>query len=135
MLVVKTKRGLTKERLNYELKDKFISTTSGKVSLKTILTREQDYQLQYFFDEIQLAMLQLLSSLATVVLHPTVAELKAFLKHGVSEQQYDDALNKVSSEWFESDYFMQSKPPADAKWPEGPITKMLSGIECGSGAK
>jgi CRISPR system Cascade subunit CasA len=116
------------------LKDKFISTTSGKVSLKTILTSEQDYQLQYFFDEIQLAMLQLLSSLTTVVFHPTVAELKAFLKQGVSEQQYDDALNKVSSEWFESDYFMQSKPPADAKWPQGPITKMLSGIECGSGA-
>jgi CRISPR system Cascade subunit CasA len=114
------------------LKDEFISTTSGKVSLKTILTSEQDYQLQYFFDEIQLAMLQLLSSLATVVLNPTIVELKGFLKEGVSEQQYDDALNKVSSEWFESDCFMQSKPPADAKWPEGPITKMLSGIECGT---
>jgi CRISPR system Cascade subunit CasA len=79
-------------------------------------------------------MLQLLSSLTTVVLNPTVIELKAYLKQGVSEEQYDDALNKVSCEWFESDCFMQSKPPADAKWPEGPITKMLSGIECGTSA-
>ena len=114
------------------LNDDFISTTDGKVSLKTILTSEKDYQLQYFFDEIQLAMLQMLSSLATVLLNPTVTELKNYLKHGVSPQQYDDALNRVSSEWFESDYFMQSKPPKDAKWPDAPITKMLSGIECGT---
>lgn len=114
------------------LKDDFISTTGGKVSLKTILTSEHDYQLQYYFDEIQLAMLQLLSSLATVVLNPTVAELKNYLKQGVSEQQYEKALNKVNLKWFESDCFMQSKPPADAKWPEGPITKLVSGIECGT---
>lgn len=114
------------------LRDKFISTTSGKVSLKTILTSDQDYQLQYFFDEVQLAMLQLLSSLTTAVLNPTVVELKTLLKQGVTEQQYDEALNKVNSEWFESDCFMQSKPPLDVKWPEGPITKLLSGIECGT---
>jgi len=114
------------------LTDDFISTTGGKVSLKTILTSEHDYQLQYYFDEIQLAMLQLLSSLATAALNPTVAELKNYLKQGVSEQQYEKALNKVNLEWFESDCFMQSKPPADAKWPEGPITKLVSGIECGT---
>jgi CRISPR system Cascade subunit CasA len=76
------------------LKDEFIATTSGKVSLKTILTSDDDYQLQYFFDEIQLAMLQLLSSLTTVVLNPTISELKTYLNQGVSEQQYDEALSK-----------------------------------------
>jgi len=114
------------------LNDNFISTTDGKVSLKTILTSDHDYQLQYYFDEIQLAMLQLLSSLTTAILAPTVAELKQYLKQGVSTQQYDDALNKITSEWFDADCFMQSKPPSDAKWPDGPITKMLSGIECGT---
>lgn len=114
------------------LKDDFISTTAGKVSLRTLLTSEQDYQLQYYFDEIQLAMLQLLSSLTTVVLNPTMTELKNYLKQGVSEQQYDFALNKINSEWFDADCFMQSKPPVDAKWPDAPITKMLSGIECGT---
>jgi len=116
------------------LNDDFISTTDGKVSLKTILTSDHDYKLQYYFDEVQLAMLQLLSSLTTVVLNPTIADLKNYLKKGVSAQQFDHAFKRVNSQWFESDVFMQSKPPADAKWPDGPITKMLSGIECGTSA-
>jgi len=114
------------------LKDDFISTTTGKVSLKTILTSDQDYQLQYYFDEIQLAMLQLLSSLTTAVLNPTIAELKSYMKQGVSEKQFDEALIKINEEWFDADCFMQSKPPVGVKWPEAPITKMLSGIECGT---
>jgi len=114
------------------LNDNFISTTSGKVSLKTILTSEQDYQLQYYFDEIELAILQLLSSLTTVVLSPTIKELKTYLKQGVTEQQFDEALNNINKEWFDGDCFMQSTPPSDAKWPDAPITKMLSGIECGT---
>jgi len=116
------------------LNDNFISTTDGKVSLKTILSSDHDYQLQYYFDEIQLAMLQLLSSLTTVVLNPTIKDLKTYLKQGVSAQQYDDALERINSEWFDSNVFMQSTPPSDAKWPDGPITKMLSGIECGTSA-
>lgn len=114
------------------LKDEFISTTQGKVSLKTILTSNENYQLQYYFDEIQLAMLQLLSSLVTVVLQPTVKELKGYLKNGLTVEQYDTALEKVESLWFESDCFMQSTPPVNAKWPDAPITKLLSGIECGT---
>ncbi|ABM03389.1 CRISPR-associated protein, Cse1 family [Psychromonas ingrahamii 37] len=116
------------------LKDDFISTSQGKISLKTILTGEQNYQLQYYFDEIQLAMLQLLSSLSTVVLQPTVQELKDYLKNGLTPEQYEAALDKVESQWFESDCFMQSKPPTNAKWPDAPITKLLSGIECGTSA-
>lgn len=116
------------------LKDDFISTTQGKVSLKTILTTDDDYQLQYYFDEIQLAMLQLLSSLTTVVLQPTVQDLKGYLKNGLGPEQYEVALAKVESQWFESDCFMQSKPPVNAKWPDAPITKLLSGIECGTSA-
>ncbi|MGB5444175.1 MAG: type I-E CRISPR-associated protein Cse1/CasA [Psychromonas sp.] len=114
------------------LKDDFISTTQGKVSLKTILTSEEDYQLQYYFDEIQLAMLQLLSSLTTVALQPTIKELKGYINNGVSPEQYEAALKKVESQWFEDDCFMQSKPPVNAKWAEAPITKLLSGIECGT---
>lgn len=114
------------------LKDAFISTNQGKVSLKTLLTSNEDYQLQYYFDEVQLAMLQLLSSLTTVVLQPTVNELKSYLKVGLTADQYDNALQKIESQWFESDCFMQSNPPARSKFPEAPITKLLSGIECGT---
>lgn len=116
------------------LKDDFISTNHGKVSLKTILTSDVDYQLQYYFDEVQLAMLQLLSSLSTAVLQPKLDELKVFLEEGVSAECYEQKLAEMESEWFKSDSFMQSKPSADAKWPEAPITKLLSGIECGTSA-
>lgn len=116
------------------LKDKFISTSHGKVSLKDILTSEVDYQLQYYFDEIQLAMLQLLSSLTTAVLQPTVSELKGYVNNGLTPQQYDDKLEAMKWQWFEGDYFMQSKPPVNSKWPEAPVTKLLSGIECGTSA-
>lgn len=114
------------------LKDAFISTNQGKVSLKTLVTSNEDYQLQYYFDEIQLAMLQLLCSLTTVVLQPTVKDLKSYLKTGVTPEQYDDALQNIESQWFESDCFMQSKPPTNAKFPEASITKLVSGIECGA---
>ncbi|MBN0989521.1 type I-E CRISPR-associated protein Cse1/CasA [Amphritea pacifica] len=114
------------------LTDDFISTNYGKVSLKAILTTDNDYQLQYYFDEIQLAMLQMLSSLATVVLQPDTKQLQYYLANGISGQEYDKRLSEVNSEWFEGDCFMCSAPPADAKNPSAPITKMLSGIECGT---
>lgn len=116
------------------LKDEFISTNHGKVSLRTLLISDQDYQLQYFFDEIQLAVLQLLSSLATAVLQPDTNELRKYLKEGLTKQEYDQKLAEINSEWFESDRFMQSKPPEGAKNPDAPITKLLSGIECGTSA-
>jgi len=111
------------------LKDDFISTTKGKVSLRTILTSNEDYQLQYYFDEIQLAMLQLLSSLTTVVLQPTVKELKSYIKTGLTPEQYDHALQKIESQWFEGDCFMQSKPPVNTKWFIAEVHKAISGIE------
>ncbi len=114
------------------LTDDFISTTQGKVSLKTLLTEDENYQLQYYFDETQLAMLQLLSSLTTVVLKPTVEELRHYLSNGISEQQYDAALNKVDIKWFNENSFMRSKTETDNKLAEGPITKLISGIECGT---
>ncbi len=114
------------------LKDDFISTNHGKVSLKTILITDTDYQLQYFFDEVQLAMLQLLSSLATAALQPTIAELRKYVSDGVTEEQYDNKLSGMNSEWFDSGNFMRSIPPEGAKNPEAPITKLLSGIECGT---
>lgn len=114
--------------------DDFISTTAGKISLKTLLTSEQDYQLQYFFDETQLAMLQMLSSLATVVLNPTLAELRGFLKSGVSEKDYEKLLTKVELQWFDEKSFMRSKPSKEDKLADGSITKLVSGIECGGSA-
>ena len=113
------------------LKDPFISTTVGKVSLKDILTTDKDYQLQYFFDETQLAMLQMLASLTTVVLKPTITELKSYLEHGLTEKQYDQALSRIETKWFEDDCFMKSVFPNNAKVADGPITKLISGIECG----
>ena len=114
------------------LTDDFISTTTGKISLKTLLTSDTGYQLQYAFDEIQLAMLQLLGSLSTVVLKPTLDELKGYLKQGLTVEQYDLALSKVDLKWFDEACFMRSAMPADVSPAEAPITKMISGIECGT---
>jgi CRISPR system Cascade subunit CasA len=109
----------------------FISTTEGKVSLKEILTSDHNYQLQYFFDETQLAMVQLLSSLTTVLLKPSLDELKTYLKNGLTAEQYENALGQVDTKWFEDDSFMQSSFPKGTKPADGPITKLVSGIECG----
>lgn len=115
------------------LQDDFISTTVGKISLKTILTSNKEYQLQYYFDEIQLSMLQLLSSLTTVVLAPTIIELKEYIRGGLSVDQYDKACERLELDWFDTHKFMRSKPlSTSAKWADAPITKLLSGIECGS---
>ena len=114
------------------LKDDFISTNQGKVSLRTLLTSDNDYQLQYYFDEIQLAMLQLLSSLATAVLQPNIDDLRRFLAEGLTTEEYDSKLASINSEWFDAVCFMKSKAPVNAKNPVGPITKLLSGIECGT---
>jgi len=111
------------------LKDPFISTTEGKVSLKDILTTDNDYQLQYFFDETQLAMLQMLASLTTVVLNPKIAELKGYLANGLTPEQYDQALDKIESNWFEDDCFMQSKPAMEVKKFTAQICNLVSGIE------
>jgi CRISPR system Cascade subunit CasA len=111
--------------------DDFISTTLGKISLKTLLTSNNDYQLQYAFDEIQLAMLQLLGSLSTVVLKPTLNELKGYVENGLTAEQYDLALSKVDFQWFEEKCFMRSAMPTNTTPAEAPITKMISGIECG----
>ncbi len=116
------------------LKDPFISTTDGKVSLKDILTSNKDYQLQYFFDETQLAMLQMLSSLSTVVLKPTAKELNYYLSDGLSAEKYDELLEKVDSKWFESERFMRLAFSSKAKVADAPITKLVSGIECGGSA-
>ncbi len=112
--------------------DDFISTTAGKISLKTLLTSETDYQLQYAFDEIQLAMLQFLASLSTVVLKPSLDELKDYLKQGLTEAQYDRAIDKVDTQWFDESCFMRSTFPDNEKVADAPITKMISGIECGT---
>ena len=116
------------------LKDDFISTTEGKVSLKTLLTSQKDYQLQYYFDEIQLAMLQLLSSLTTALFRPTAETLKGYIKDGITPEQYDNALLNGQADWFDGSRFMQSTPAEGmaTKWMDAPVTKLLSGIECGS---
>lgn len=116
------------------LVDKFISTTDGKISLKILLTSEQDFQLQYAFDETQLAMLQMLSSLTTVLFAPTLGELKTYLKQGVSEVQYDAHLNDIELQLFDEKEFMRSKIPEEDKAFSGPITKLVSGVECGTSA-
>ena len=114
--------------------DDFISTTTGKISLKTLLTSDKDYQLQYFFDETQLAMLQMLSSLATVVLKPSLSELQGYLAQGVIEQDYEAGLAKIEVEVFDENRFMRSRASAKAKLADGPVTKLISGIECGGSA-
>lgn len=116
------------------LKDPFISTAEGKVSLRQILTSDKDYQLQYFFDETQLAMLQMLASLTTVALKPTIEDLKGYIKNGLTVEQYEHALSKIETKWFESSCFMRSPFPSKSKIADGPITKLVSGIECGSSA-
>ncbi len=112
--------------------DQFISTTAGKISLKELLTSDIDYELQYAFDEIQLAMLQLLASLSTVVLKPSLDELKIYLKDGLSAELYDQKLKNVDLQWFDESCFMRSSCPENEKTANAPITKLISGIECGT---
>jgi CRISPR system Cascade subunit CasA len=114
------------------LVDEFISTTQGKVSLKALLCTERDYQLQYAFDETQLAMLQLLGSLTTVVLKPSLEQLKGYLRDGVTATQYEQGVKDVDLSCFEGTRFMRSACPDPGKLSEGPITKLVSGIECGT---
>ncbi len=114
------------------LTDDFISTTTGKISLKTLLTSSEDHQLQYAFDETQLAMLQMLASLSTVVLKPKLEELKNYLKQGVTEAQYNRALETVDLQWFDEMCFMRSTTDEDNKVFLAPVTKLFSGIECGT---
>ncbi len=114
------------------LTDDFISTTTGKISLKTLLTSSEGYQLQYAFDETQLAMLQMLASLSTVVLKPTLEELKSYLKQGLTEAQYNQALETVDLQWFDETCFMRSTTDGNNKGFLAPVTKLFSGIECGT---
>lgn len=116
------------------LVDKFISTTDGKISLKTLLTSDQDFQLQYAFDETQLAMLQMLSSLTTVLFKSTLSELKNLLNGGVSEEQYDEKLIGIELFLFEDKKFMRSKMPNKAKSFSASVLKLVSGFE-NSGTK
>lgn len=112
------------------LTDDFISTTKGKISLKQLLTSEEDYQLQYAFDEIQLAVLQLLGSLSTVVLKPTMSDLRKYLENGVTEAQFESALQRIDLSLFDENRFMRSSNIDSPKF-VAQITKMVSGIECG----
>jgi len=114
------------------LTDQFISTTEGKIDLKQLLTQDHNYQLQYGFDEVQLAMLQLLSSLTTFVLKPTLNELKEYLSTGLSPSQYEAALQKLDLTPFDDDHFMQSVSTDDRSLATAPVAKLVSGIECGT---
>jgi CRISPR system Cascade subunit CasA len=61
-------------------------------------------------------------------------ELKADLREGVTEEQYQIGLAKVDLALFNGDQFMRSKPPNGEIVAEAPITKLVSGIECGESA-
>jgi len=114
------------------LADEFISTTDGKVSLKQLLTDDQHYDLQYGFDEVQLAVLQLLSSLTTVLLKPTMQELSSYLELGLTAAQYEKALKSVDLTLFDAGHFMRSVSSDKREVTPDKITKLMSGIECGS---
>jgi len=114
------------------LTDEFISTTNGKVSLKQLLTGDQHYDLQYGFDEVQLAVLQLLSSLTTVLLKPTMRELSSYLELGLTAAQYEKALKSIDVNSFDADHFMRSVSSDKREVSTDKIAKLVSGIECGS---
>ena len=116
------------------LTDEFISTTVGKVSLKQLLTDDQHYDLQYGFDEVQLAVLQLLSSLTTVLLKPTMQELGSYLELGLTAAQYEKALKSVDVTLFDAGNFMRSVSNDKRVLATAQIAKLVSGIECGSGS-
>jgi len=114
------------------LTDAFISTTDGKIGLKQLLTQDGDYQLQYGFDEVQLTVLQLLSSLTTVVLKPTLAELRSYLALGVTVEQYDKSLAAIDLKLFDADRFMCSVSKDGREVATAQVAKLVSGIECGT---
>lgn len=109
--------------------DPFVSTTIGTLSLKQILTTRDRIDLVYGFDETQLACLQLLSSLATALFLPSMEDIRRFAKRGISEQEYDQQLNKINIDWFNDEIFMRSKPAAGEKYGVDRIAKIVSGIE------
>lgn len=114
--------------------DPFISTTSGKISLRQALTTHTDATLQYAFDETQLAVMQLLSGLVTAVLQPTLTELRKYIHEGVSDADYDSALSRVDITLFDDSCFMRSKPETPSDFGVAGISKLVSGIESGTSA-
>ena len=116
------------------LLDPFISTFEGKISLKQALTTHSNSSLHYRFDETQLAMMQMLSSLATVVLNPTLKELRTMIKEGITEREYDQALKLVNVDIFNQTKFMRSSPTEPKEPYKTDISKLVSGIESGGSA-
>ncbi|MDO6422770.1 type I-E CRISPR-associated protein Cse1/CasA [Saccharophagus degradans] len=112
--------------------DPFISTTNGRITLKQALTTHSNATLQYVYDETQLAVLQLLSSLATAALQPTLAELKEYISNGVTENLYDEALQKIDISMFDDNCFMRSSPSTIQDYAFAGISKLVSGIESGT---
>jgi CRISPR system Cascade subunit CasA len=109
----------------------FIATTSGKISLRTLLTGDVNYELQYFYDESQLAAVQLIASLATMLLKPSLRDLSLFLENGITSKQFDDALSNINLEDFSTDKFMQMPHLVNEKSLEAVVSKLVSGIESG----
>lgn len=112
--------------------DPFISTTEGKISLKQALTTHVDVTLQYAFDETQLAVMQLISGLATVVLQPSMEELRQYILYGVMDEDYEQALARIDMNMYDDTQFMRSRPLQPVDFGKASISKLVSGIESGS---
>lgn len=81
------------------------------ISLKTLLTQNESWQVSLSRDDMEMACLQLLVSLTQVLLVPKDGgELKARIKQPLSENEYIDAIEGLV-DWFELDHpehpFMQ----------------------------
>ncbi len=101
-----------------------------RISLKTLLTQEQVWQISLTRDDMEMACLQLLVSLVQVLFTPKDGgELKTRIQQPLSEAEYLSAIEEKVS-WFELDHpdtpFMQSRGVKSAELTE--MSKLFAGL-------
>jgi len=107
------------------------------ISLKTLLTQDEGWQVSLPRDDMEMACLQLLVSLTQVLFIPdNKAQLDEYIAQPISENDYIDAVES-KLDWFELDHpqqpFMQVRG-VEAKAPN-PMMKLFAGFtESTSGA-
>jgi len=100
------------------------------ISLKTVLTQDEPWQISLPRDDMEMACLQLLVSLTQVLFVPKDgSELKARIKQPITETEYFDAV-EGRVEWFEMDHpehpFMQFRGVSAKDLT--PMNKLFAGL-------
>lgn len=100
------------------------------ISLKTLLTQDEPWQISLPRDDMEMACLQLLVSLTQVLFIPKdSSELKIHIKQPITEAEYVDAV-EGQIEWFDMDHpeypFMQVRGVKSAELTD--MAKLFAGL-------